>query len=192
MCPIQATGRAEGLVATIGADLLSNVNPRGRSRANLWMTVLAKLFFSPQVRAVVTFRLSHALSALRLRPWALQLKARNLSRTGADIHPDATIGPGFCMVHTSGVVIGRGSVIGSDCRIHQGVTVGEPGRGSRNAMSNPVIGNGVTIGAHAVVVGPSVVGDGAVIGANSVVVSDIPANSVAGGLPARVLRSTQA
>lgn len=59
-------------------------------------------------------------------------------------------------------------------------------------MSNPVIGNNVTIGAGAVIMGPSVVGDGAVIGANSVVVSDVPANSVAVGIPARVIRTSEA
>lgn len=183
--------RVEGLWSTIRADLTSNVDPSGRSRANLWVTIVGKLILAPQVRAVVSFRITHTLSKHHLRPWALLLKARNLASTGADIHPDAAIGAGFCLVHTSGVVIGQGSVIGRDCRMHQGVTVGEPGRGSRNAMSNPVIGDNVTIGANAVVVGPSIVGDGAVIGANSVVASDIPAHTVAVGIPARVIRSTK-
>lgn len=181
--------RTQGFWSTIRADLMANVDPAGRSRVGFWLTVVAKFMLSPQVRAVVSFRIAHLLTRLHLSPWALLMKARNLRQTGADIHPLATIGPGFCLVHTSGVVIGQGSVIGSDCRMHQGATVGEPGRGSRNSMSNPVVGDNVTIGAHAVIMGPSIVGDGALIGANSVVVSDIPANSVAGGIPARVIRS---
>lgn len=190
MSPAPTSDRRVGFWPTMHADLVSNVDPTGRSTLSFWVAVLGKCFLAPQVRAVIMFRIAHELSRLRLRPWALLLKARNLSQTGADIHPNATIGPGFCLVHTSGVVIGQGSTIGSDCRMHQGVTIGEPGRGSHNGMLNPVIGNGVTIGAHAVIFGPAIIGDGVVIGANAVVSSDIPSHSVAAGVPARILRST--
>lgn len=175
--------------AVVRADLISNVDPTGKSAFRFWITVLGKLMIAPQVHAVLTFRIGHALSRLRLRPFGLLLKAHSLGSTGADIHPYAKIGPGFCLVHTSGVVIGQGVVVGRDCRMHQGVTIGEPGRGSRAAMSNPVIGDQVTIGAHAVIMGPAHVGNRAIIGANSVVVSDIPDDAIAAGIPARVIRT---
>ena len=170
-------------------DLKSNVDPARRSKVSFWVTVLGKLLLSPQVHAVLTFRFAHALYRHQLlRVWAIGLKAKSLSRYGADIHPGATIGPGFCLVHTSGVVIGHGVVVGSNCRMHQGATLGEPGRGSRQAMLCPVVGDDVTIGAHAVIVGPLKVDAGAIIGANSVVVGDVPANAIVGGIPAKVLR----
>lgn len=133
--------------------------------------------FLPQVRAVASLRIAHVRTRLHLLPWALHLRACNLSQTSADIHPLATIGPGLL----SGSHLRRGdrtgAVTGSNCRMHQGATLGEPGLGNRNSMSNPVVGNSATA--------PSIVGDGALIGANSVVVSDIPADSVAGEIPAR-------
>lgn len=174
--------------AVVRADLKSNVDSAGKSPLRFWITVIGKLLIAPQVHAVLTYRIGHALGRLGLRPVGMLLKIHNLASTGAEIHPSARIGPGFCLVHTSGVVIGQGVIVGSDCRMHHGVTLGEPGRGSRAAMANPIIGDHVSIGAHAVVMGPARVGNGAVIGANSVVVSDIPDNAVAVGIPARVIR----
>lgn len=180
-----------GFWATLYADLKSNVDPAGKSVLRYWITLVGKLAIAPQVHAVLTYRIGHAVSRIGLRPIGLLLKVHSLDRTGAEIHPSAEIGPGFCLVHTGGVVIGQGVVIGRDCRMHHGVTLGEPGRGSRFGMMNPVVGDHVTVGAHAVILGPARVGDGAVIGANSVVVSDIPENAVAAGNPARVIRIAQ-
>jgi len=83
-----------------------------------------------------------------------------------------------------GVVIHRRSVIGENCEISHQVTIG--GRGGFHEV--PVIGNDVFIGAGAKVLGPITVGDGATIGANAVVLTDVPAHSVAVGIPARVIK----
>lgn len=87
--------------------------------------------------------------------------------------------------HFGGIIIGARSV-GSDVVIRQNVTIGIADLSDRNAK--PVIGDGVQIGAGAVIVGNIVVGEGAVIGANAVVTKDVPPGAVMGGIPARIIR----
>ncbi len=99
--------------------------------------------------------------------------------SGVDIHEGATIGPGLKIFHGQGVVVGRQTVIGSDCRIYQGVTVGE------NHGFEPTIGDRVTLHPGCVVVGAVSIGDDARIAANAVVVHDVPAGHTARGVPAR-------
>jgi serine O-acetyltransferase len=91
------------------------------------------------------------------------------------------IGPGLHLVHPVGVVIGGDVRVGAGCWIHQGVTLG---CGARSGQ--PTLGDGVHVGAGAVVLGGVMVGDGAVIGAGAVVVSDVPAGATARGVPAVV------
>jgi serine O-acetyltransferase len=109
--------------------------------------------------------------------------------TGADIAWQATVGPGLALMHPTGVVIGPDVVIGADCKIQQGVTLGAgTARGlvRDGRVDSPVIGDGVSIGSGAKVIGPVDIGDHARIGANAVVVKDVPAGSVAVGVPAVV------
>jgi serine O-acetyltransferase len=97
----------------------------------------------------------------------------------------ATIGPNTSFNNYGmGVVIHRRVVIGHNCEISQHVTIG--GRGGFYEV--PVIGNDVFIGDGAKILGPIKVGDGAIIGANAVVLHDVPAHSVAVGIPARVVK----
>ncbi len=137
----------------------------------------------------------HALEAHRLAHYlhkrGARLSARTVSQvakflTGVEIHPGATIGRRLVIDHGTGVVIGETAEIGDDCTIYQGVTLG--GTGKDTGKRHPTIGNRVLIGAGAKVLGPFRVGDGAKIAANAVVLEEIPADSTAVGIPARVVK----
>jgi serine O-acetyltransferase len=104
-----------------------------------------------------------------------------------EIHPGARIGRRFFIDHGMGVVIGETSEVGDDVLIYHGVTLG--GRSSRTGKRHPTVEDGVTIGTGARVLGPIVIGARSQIGANAVVVKDVPADSVAVGVPARVRAS---
>lgn len=104
------------------------------------------------------------------------------SITGVEIHPAARLGRRFFIDHGMGVVIGETAEVGDDVMIYHGVTLG--GRSMEHVKRHPTVGNRVTIGAGARVLGPIRVGDDVQIGANSVVVKDVPAGAVATGIPA--------
>jgi serine O-acetyltransferase len=175
---------------TVKADLRANVDPTRVFGAAFWLKLVGKLLVTPQVQVVVLFRIGSALARTPLRPLAFVLRSCSVAIGGAEIHPDATIGPGFALVHSTGVVIGPGAVIGAGCRVSQGVTLGEPGRGGDPAKWGfPTVGDHVTLGVNAVVLGSHTLGKGCVVGANSVVTSDVPEGGVVVGSPARLVRT---
>jgi serine O-acetyltransferase len=102
--------------------------------------------------------------------------------TGIEIHPGASIGRRFFIDHGMGVVIGETAEIGDDVMIYHGVTLG--GRSLQRVKRHPTIGDRVTIGAGAKVLGPVSIGADTAIGANAVVTRDVPAESIATGIPA--------
>lgn len=106
------------------------------------------------------------------------------SVTGIELPCEATLGRRFRIDHFGGIVISGDAVIGDDCVIRNGVTIGLRNAGKRGS---PTIGNRVDIGAGAKVLGPIHIGDDVAIGANAVVLKDVPANSIAVGVPARIL-----
>lgn len=106
--------------------------------------------------------------------------------TGIEIHPGAQIGKGLFIDHGMGVVIGETTIIGDDCTIYQGVTLG--GTGKEHGKRHPTLGNNVMVGAGARVLGPFKVGDNSRIAAGAVVLDEVPPNSTAVGVPARVVR----
>jgi serine O-acetyltransferase len=176
---------------TIVADAMSHIDRSQHSGLDAAVRALGKLLITPAVQVVLVYRISHVLAGhLLTRPLAYLLRSFTVVWGGTEIHPDAEIGPGLCLVHSQKVVIGAGVRIGHDARISHGVSIGgDPGRGSRStALRWPVIGDGVTIGMDAIIMGGVTVGDGAVIGAQSLVVKDVPARAVVAGSPARVLR----
>lgn len=177
------------MLKTIAADLRANVDETKRRGLRFWVSVAGKAVCAPQVHAVLLFRLSHAIWRTPLRPLAFAVRAAALIWSGAEIHPAAIVGPGFVLTHSNGVVIGAGVHIGRNCRLHQGVTLGEPGldwRGEKQGF--PRLGDDVILGAHAVVLGPCSIGNGAVLGANSVLTRDVPADTLMAGSPAAPIR----
>ena len=105
--------------------------------------------------------------------------------TGIEIHPGATIGEGFFIDHGMGLVIGETAVVGDDCHLHQGVTLG--GTSTRRVKRHPTLGNDVLVGAGAQLIGAITVGDHARIGAGSVVVTNVPPFATVVGVPGHVI-----
>jgi serine O-acetyltransferase len=106
--------------------------------------------------------------------------------TGIEIHPGATIGQRVFIDHGHGVVIGETAVVGDDCTIYQGVTLGGT-RLYKGQKRHPTLGKGVVVGAGAKVLGGFSVGDGARIGSNAVVIKPVPSGATAVGNPARIV-----
>lgn len=139
----------------------------------------------PGVHALLMHRLSHWLWKKNFY-WLARFNS-HMGRwlTGIEIHPGATIGRRVFIDHGMGVVIGETAVIGDDCTLYHGVTLG--GTSWNKGKRHPTLENGVVIGAGAKVLGPITIGAGAKIGSNAVVVKDVPANATAVGIPARIL-----
>jgi serine O-acetyltransferase len=144
----------------------------------------------PGLHALLLHRFSHWLWHLKLR-WLARFSS-HLGRflTGIEIHPGATIGRRVFIDHGMGVVIGETAVIGDDCTLYHGVTLG--GTSWKKGKRHPTLENGVVIGAGAKVLGPITVGTEAKIGSNAVVVKDVPAGATAVGIPARILDQEKA
>ncbi len=139
----------------------------------------------PGVHALIMHRFSHWL--WRARFYWLGRVFSHLGRflTGIEIHPGATIGNRVFIDHGMGVVIGETAVIGDDCTLYHGVTLG--GTSWNKGKRHPTLEQGVVIGAGAKVLGPITIGKNAKIGSNAVVVKDVPENATAVGIPARIL-----
>ena len=106
--------------------------------------------------------------------------------TGVEIHPAAQIGRRLFIDHAMGVVIGETTIVGDDCVLYQGVTLG--GTGKECGKRHPTLGDRVSVGTGAKVLGNIHIGDDVKIGGNSVVVKDVPSNSTVVGVPGRVVR----
>ncbi len=104
--------------------------------------------------------------------------------TGIDLPCEARVGRRFRIDHFGGIVISGDAVFGEDCIVRNGVTIGLRHTGQRGS---PVIGNRVDIGAGAKILGPIRIGDDVAVGANAVVLKCVPANSIAVGVPARIV-----
>ena len=136
--------------------------------------------------AVLAYRVAHILHT-----HGHVLGARVISQgakilTGIEIHPGAKIGKGLFIDHGRGVVIGETAEIGDNCTLYQGVTLG--GTGKDVGKRHPTLGNNVMIGAGAKVLGPFRIGDNSKIAANAVVLSEVPPDSTAVGIPAKVVK----
>jgi serine O-acetyltransferase len=139
----------------------------------------------PGLHAVMMHRLSHRLWKAGYK-WLARFLS-NFARlfTGIEIHPGAEIGQRFFIDHGMGVVIGETAVIGDDCTLYHGVTLG--GTSWQKGKRHPTLGRDVVVGAGAKVLGPIEIGDGARIGSNAVVVKSIAPEATVVGVPGRVI-----
>ena len=138
------------------------------------------------VQAVILYRLTHFLWRYKLRWLARFISTLARWITGIEIHPGAVIGRRFFIDHGMGVVIGETAIIGDDCMLYHGVTLG--GTTLDKVKRHPTLKNGVVIGAGAKILGPITLGDNVRVGSNSVVVRSIDDNETVVGIPGRIVR----
>jgi serine O-acetyltransferase len=131
---------------------------------------------------VIVFRTANFFFKRRLFPIGWFFKVFNEIIFGLVIGPNATIGPGFSIAHSQGIVIHRSAVIGSHFRVQHQVTIGQ-----RNHKV-PIIGNNVFCGCGAKILGAITIGDNVKIGANAVVVHDFPSDCTVVGIPAKIVK----
>src|SRR5690606_28164363 len=110
--------------------------------------------------------------------------------TSIAIHHGSTIGNRVFLDHEYGIVVGEKAVIGDDCTIYQGVTLGGTSL-YKGEKRHPTLENGVVVGAGAQILGGFTVGAGAKVGSNAVVVKPVPAGATAVGNPARIITKNQ-
>lgn len=153
-------------------------DPAARTRFEILTTY-------PGIHAVLMHRLSHGLFRRDLK-WPARFIS-NVARlfTGIEIHPGAQIGHRFFIDHGMGVVIGETAVVGDDCTLYHGVTLG--GTSWQKGKRHPTLGNNVVVGAGAKVLGPIEIGEGARIGSNAVVTKAVHANATVVGVPAHIV-----
>jgi serine O-acetyltransferase len=165
-----------GFIAMIRQDVRSVLerDPAARS----WLEVLVNY---SGLHAVWMHRINHWLWVHGMKLMARWLSQLTRWLTGIEIHPGATIGPGFFIDHGMGVVIGETAEVGTDVTLYHGVTLG--GTSNERSKRHPTVGDRVVIGAGAKVLGAITIGDDSRIGANAVVVKTVPPNSVVVGVP---------
>ena len=139
----------------------------------------------PGVHAVLLHRLNHLLWKVHLKWLARLLSHVARLLTGIEIHPGAVIGRRFFIDHGMGVVIGETAVIGDDCTLYHGVTLG--GTSWEKGKRHPTLHNDVVVGAGAKVLGPIEIGEGVRIGSNAVVTKPVPPRSTVVGVPGKLI-----
>ena len=170
--------------SNIGRDVDSVIerDPAARSKLEV-MLVYSGL------HAIWVHRITHRLWVGNVRFLARWISQFARWLTGIEIHPGATIGPGFFIDHGMGVVIGETAEIGADVTLYHGVTLG--GTSLNKGKRHPTIGDRVVIGAGAKVLGAIEIGADSRVGANAVVVRSVPENSVVVGVPGQIVRRSQ-
>lgn len=140
----------------------------------------------------VNYRIAHQCvgAPFLLKPlayaWILVYKAVSEYIVGTEIHWRAKIGPFLTVYHAYGLVVNSNAVIGANCVLRHGVTIGV--KETNESLASPILGDRVDVGAGAILIGGISVGDDAIIGAGSVVVKDVPRGAVVAGNPARIIR----
>jgi serine O-acetyltransferase len=161
---------------------IATIRERDPAARSAWEVVTCY----PGFHAVVLHRVAHLSWTMGGRWLARFISQVGRFMTGIEIHPGATLGRRVFIDHGMGVVIGETAVVGDDCTIYQGVTLGGTSL-ARGAKRHPTLERGVIVGAGAKVLGAFTVGAEAKIGSNAVVVKPVPAGGTAVGNPARVV-----
>lgn len=156
-------------------------DPAARSSFEILLTY-------PGLHALMFYRLASSLRRRRLFLFARLFSHLGRFLTGIEIHPGATIGRRLFIDHGMGVVIGETSIIGDDCTLYQGVTLG--GTGKQKGKRHPTLGDRVVVGVGAKILGAVTIGHGAKIGGGAVVLRDVPPYTTAVGVPARAVAWT--
>lgn len=177
----ESTDRAAKLLTEIDYDLEQIRDRDPAAGSKLEVALLYSGF-----HAVTVHRLTHLLHKNGFPLTARAISQMTKIATGIEIHPGASIGRGVFIDHGAGVVIGETAEVGDNCTIYQDVTLG--GTGKDSGKRHPTLGKNVMVGAGAKVLGPFKVGDRAKIAAGAVVLDEVPADSTAVGIPARVVR----
>ena len=159
--------------------LIKERDPAAKSTAEV-------LLLYSGLHAMFAYRIAHRLYLSEHYFAARMVSQIARGTTGIEIHPGATIGSGLFIDHGMGVVIGETTEIGNNCTLYQGVTLG--GTGKDIGKRHPTLGDNVLVGAGARVLGPVNIGNGAKIASGAVVLKDVPENSTAVGIPAKVVR----
>ena len=171
-----ATVRGVGIVSDLVADVLVQRRRNGRLYP----------FIHPHLTACVGYRLARRAQTARLPILAYAIAVLAQTVTGAEVNPEADLGPGLCFAHTGGVVIGPRVVAGRGLVVFAGATLGSRGESrSGSAPGYPTLGDDVTVYAKATIMGEITIANGATIGAHALVMTDGPPGGVAAGIPAR-------
>ncbi|MGN0307457.1 MAG: serine O-acetyltransferase EpsC [Lachnospiraceae bacterium] len=145
-----------------------------------------EVFLYPSFKVMLHYRIAHRLYLKKHYFLARWISQRGVRKTGIEIHPGAQIGKGLFIDHGNGVIIGETTIIGDNCTLYQGVTLG--GTGKEQGKRHPTLGNNVMVSAGAKVLGSFTIGDNSKIGAGSVVLSEVPPGSTVVGVPGRVVK----
>ena len=157
------------------------MDPAARNRVNVILNY-------PGLHAMFFYRINHFLWNCHLKILARFLSQFARFLTGIEIHPGATIGKRLFIDHGMGVVIGETTIIGDDCVLYQGVTLGGVGTGEHKVKRHPTLLNNVMVSAGAKVIGDVTVGNNSIVGAQTVVLKDVPDNCTVVGVPAFIVK----
>ena len=164
----------------IGEDVraVKDRDPAAQSSFVIWLT-------DPGLHARWSHEVEHWLWNHHLKGLARFSQTVTRFITGTEIHPAATIGRRFFIDHAMGVVVGETAIIGDDCTLYQGATLG--GTGKQTGKRHPTLGNNVMVGVGASVLGNITIGDNSKVGAGAVVVDDVPPNCTVVGIPGHIV-----
>ena len=160
-----------GIIAAIKdeIELVKERDPAAKGSLEILLTYSG-------IHAILIYRIAHRLYKKRMYTSARLLSQIGRFLTGIEIHPGARIGKRLFIDHGTGVVIGETTIIGDNCLLYQGVTLG--GTGKEKGKRHPTLGNNVMVGSGAKVLGPFRIGNNVKIAANSVVLNEIPDNCI--------------
>lgn len=148
-------------------------------------SILTVILLYPGFHAIISHRIAHFLYKHKIYFLSRLISQISRHNTGIEIHPGAVIGNRLFMDHGMGIVIGETTIIGDNCTLYHGVTLG--GTGKDKIKRHPTLGNNVLVGCGSKVLGNITIEENVKIGANSVVLKDVPSNSTIVGIPGKLI-----